>query len=297
MIASYYSLPTINWVRLPATGDQGPSPTLTVAEILFHARAAGFAAVGIDGFTAGGGDPARLTDLLAGRGLRCSDVGVLAVERSDNLARCDRMLALARATGAELCVTTSTIEPGPDLVRELRSCAEALADAGVRLALEFLPYGPLATLPDAISLCATVGWQRCGLLLDSWHFFAGGAPWEVLRALSGEQIALVQINDAPPPITADPQFESRFRRVLPGAGSFALDRFVTTVTATGFRGPVSPEVLSESLRREPPARFAERLMTSLHRTWPLPVGGRSMAPAPITSGTQHAITDDEGNQP
>lgn len=296
MTGSYYSLPTINWVRLPGTADQSPSPTLTVAEILSHARAAGFAAVGVDGFTAACGDPAGLTGLLAGSGLRCSDVGVLAVGRSDNLARCDRVIALARATGAGLCVTTSTIEPGPDLVRQLRSCAEALADVGVRLALEFLPYGPLATLADTISICAAVGWQKCGLLLDSWHFFNSGAPWRALQGLSGEQIALVQINDAPAPITADPQFESRFRRVVPGAGTFELDRFVAAVEATGFDGPISPEVLSDSLRCEPPARFAELLMRSLHQMWPLAADGRSMDPAPTTVSTQPTTTHNRGNQ-
>ena len=239
--------------------------------MLDTAVAAGFPAVGIDGFTASNVEPLRLADLFADRGLRCSEVGVLAVAESDNLSRCRRLAAMARATGARLCVTTSTIEPGPVLIRELTRCAEVLEDDGVRIALEFLPYSPLATLTDAIDICTQVGWERCSLLLDSWHFFRSGSPWGVLDELTAEQIGLIQINDAPPPISPDAQFESRFRRVAPGDGTDDVARFVAAIVATGFAGPVSPEVLSATLIQLRPTAFATSLMESLRRCWPLPV--------------------------
>ena len=243
---------------------------LSVAEVLECAGGAGFGAVGIDGFTAGDCEPPRLAELLVRSGLRCSEVGVLTVERTRNLSRCGLVTEMARATGATLCVTTSNIEPGHDLIRELAICAGVLAEAGVRLALEFLPYSPLATLAEAIETCAAVGWERCGVLLDSWHFFNSGAPWDALKRLSGDDIALVQVNDAPPPIGTDLQFESRFRRVLPGTGLFDIQRFVSAVVATGFSGPISPEVLSISLIQQHPPTAALSLMQSLQRVWPLP---------------------------
>lgn len=239
--------------------------------MLDTAVAAGFPAVGIDGFTASNVEPLRLAELFAGSGLRCSEVGVLAVAESDNLTQCRRLAAMAKATGATLCVTTSTIEPGPVLVCELTRCAEVLEEAGARIALEFLPYSPLATLIDAIDICTAVGWERCVLLLDSWHFFRSGSPWAVLDQLTAEQIGLIQINDAPLPISPDAQFESRFRRVAPGDGTHDIARFVGAIVATGFAGPISPEVLSATLIRLPPKAFATSLMESLRRCWPLPV--------------------------
>jgi sugar phosphate isomerase/epimerase len=264
-------LPSINWVRLPSTAGESPTPVLSAAAALDTAVSAGFPAVGIDGFTASTVEPLRLAELFAGSGLRCSEVGVLAVAGSGNLTHCRHLAAMAKATGAKLCVTTSTIETGPILVRELIRCAEVLEDVGARIAIEFLPYSPLATLTDAIDICTQVGWERCGLLLDSWHFFRSGSPWDVLDQLTAEQIGLIQINDAPPPISPDVQFESRFRRVAPGNGMHDIARFVAAITATGFTGPISPEVLSATLIRLPPAAFATSLMESLRRCWPLPV--------------------------
>ncbi|WP_218577460.1 sugar phosphate isomerase/epimerase [Phytohabitans rumicis] len=52
--------------------------------------------------------------------------------------------------------------PTAAVLSDLRSCAAILADADVRLAVEFLPYAPLPTLADAIDVCEAVGWQRCG---------------------------------------------------------------------------------------------------------------------------------------
>ncbi len=137
-----------------------------------------------------------------------------------------------------------------------------LADAGVRTALEFAPYGGLTTLADAVDVCAAVGWERCGLLLDSWHFFRSGEPWPMLRSLDADEIGLVHVNDAPEP-EHDLIYESRFRRLPPGAGTFSLDDFVDALEAIGYDGVVSIEVLSEELRGRPPAAGAQELFDSL----------------------------------
>ena len=81
------------------------------------------------------------------------------------------------------------------ILAELDRCAETLGRAGARVALEFAAYGGLTRLADAVALCEEVGWDRCGVLVDTWHFFRTDAPWEVLRSLGGEQIALVHVND------------------------------------------------------------------------------------------------------
>jgi sugar phosphate isomerase/epimerase len=62
-------------------------------------------------------------------------------------------------------------------VHELDRAAEVLSAAGVRLALEFASYSPLDSLAATVAVCERIGWERCGVLLDAWHFFMSGAPW------------------------------------------------------------------------------------------------------------------------
>jgi sugar phosphate isomerase/epimerase len=149
--------------------------------------------------------------------------------------------------------------------------ANVLGDAGVRIAFEFTAYGHRRSLRDAIELCRAVGWKRCGLLVDTWHVFRGGEPLTLLRSLDAEQIALVHVNDAAPqsgldPVLLDPVFEGRFRRALPGAGTFPLGEFAEALAATGYRGTISVEVLSTELRQLPPHVGARQLLQSLRES-------------------------------
>lgn len=280
----HYSLPTIDWVRLPtgADLDEHPQATQAIPDILRAAAAAGFGGVGVDTVTAAdlvGGREHELAELFRAAGIRCTDVGVLSVGLSDGRESATALARLAARTGATSCVTVLDAEPTAAVVADLRSCAAVLAEVGARLALEFLPYSPLATLMDAIEVCAAVGWERCGLLVDTWHFFRGGAPWEVLARVTGDQVAMVQVNDAPPMRSDDLRFESRFRRVLPGYGEFDLQRFHGVLRASGYQGAVSPEVLSSELITQPLEVSVRALHASLVDTWPL--GGP--APAEPTS--------------
>jgi sugar phosphate isomerase/epimerase len=273
-----YSLPTINWVRMPG-GDgsdsaEAPTATRTLHELFGAASSAGFTAVGVDGFTVDrfqrtGGLVDELAAELKLLALSCTEIGVLSVGQTDGMDAATSLAALGAAVGAHLCITVVDAEVNGEAVARLKACAEILAPSAIRMALEFMPYGPLATLGEAIEICDAVGWDRCGILLDSWHFFNSGAPWPDLAALDGDQIPLVQINDARPPIGTDLKYESRFRRVPPGEGMFALDEFVTAVVNTGFDGIVSPEVLSTALIHAPLEQGAAGLMDALVRNWPM----------------------------
>jgi sugar phosphate isomerase/epimerase len=225
--------------------------------VLAGAAAAGFDSVGLDDMTLAGRDVAEVAALLDAHGLTCTDVGVLRVrEQAESLA------ALATATGASVCIAA------PASIDDLRAGAGILAEAGVRTALEFVPYGGVRTLSEGVEVCAAVGWDRCGLLLDSWHFFRSGEEWDLLRSLTPEQIALVHVNDAPPPV-GDLVYESRFRRTPPGEGTFPLVDFLDALEEIGYEGVVSLEVLSASLRARPPAEGARELRNAMQSVRPL----------------------------
>ena len=160
----------------------------------------------------------RLVRLLRRHRLACTDVGVLVVDQPNAQADAASLAELARATGARVCIAVFDSRPTPASLATLERCSEQLAEAGARLALEFVAYTGVATLGDAVEVCGAVGWERCGVLLDSWHFFRGGAPWGVLRSMDGGQLALVHVNDGAPPAGDDPVLESRYRRLPAGRG-------------------------------------------------------------------------------
>jgi sugar phosphate isomerase/epimerase len=234
--------------------------------VLAGAAAAGFESVGLDDMTLAGRDADEVAALLDANGLACTDVGVL---RADDGVRgqAESLAELATAIGAGVCIAAVGTRTDAS-IDNLREGARVLAAAGVRTALEFVPYGGVRTLGEGIDICAEVGWDRCGLLLDSWHFFRGGEDWDLLRSLTPQQIALVHVNDAPPAV-GDLAYESRFRRTPPGEGTFPLPPFLDALDAIGYDGVVSLEVLSASLRARPPAEGARELRDAVHSIRPV----------------------------
>jgi sugar phosphate isomerase/epimerase len=267
-VTERFSALAASWVRFPG-GDEDvsePTPAWPLEEVLDAVAAAGFGAVGLDHYTtAAHGRVDELGAMLSARGLRCTDVGVLPVGEPGVAEAAEQLARTASATGAKLCIA-AFYGPAADPVGDLRAAADVLSEAGVRLALEFTAYGDLRTLARASELCEAVGWDRCGLLVDTWHFFRSGAPWPLLRSLRGDRVALVHVNDGAPASGIDPVFEGRFRRLPPGAGAFAIDRFAEAIDATGYDGPISVEVLSTELRRRAPEEVARILHRSLARS-------------------------------
>jgi sugar phosphate isomerase/epimerase len=250
------------------------TPEWPLETILDGVAAAGFRGIGLDAYTVGdyvasGGRLADLAELLHARGLACTDVGVLLVGSPDVLGAAEELTRLALETGARVCLASHFASMSQEQAKqELSRAAELLAAAGVRIALEFVAYGVLRTLAEAIELCEAVGWERCGLLVDTWHVFRGGQPLSLLRSLDGEQIAIVHVNDGAPTAADDAVDEGRFGRLPVGAGAFPLVEFAAALEATGYRGVISAEVLSAELRMRPPEEGAGKLMRSLRESWP-----------------------------
>lgn len=254
-----YSLPTLNWLDLPTGASR-----FSLEQILDAAATAGFRSVGLDTVTSEG--VAGIAELLRERGLTCTDVGILALGPNAT-ADAERLAELAQASGATTCLVAWPA--GFDGRRALEASADILAAAGVRVALEFFPYGALPTLENALAECEAIGWERCGVLLDTWHFFRSGEPWQLLRSLEPDQISIIHANDAPAVISDDLIHESRHRRLPLGTGMFAVAEFVSAIDALGYDGVISAEVLSDTLREQEPVEGASTLMNSLIQHWPI----------------------------
>jgi sugar phosphate isomerase/epimerase len=245
----------LNWLEL---GGERAAPVWPLEDVLAAAAATGFAAVGLDDASVAGRSDDEVAELLRMHGLACTDVGVLRIGVDD---AAERLASLAAATGARSCI--AAVFDGDAAAASLRAAADVLDAAGVRIALEHAAYGALRTLDDAVALCEDVGWDRCGLLLDSWHLERGGGDaWELVAGLDRTQVELVHLNDAPPPLGDDLVRESRERRLPPGRGELDLDRFLEALDRLGYDGVVSLEVLSAELRRRTPLAGARELFAA-----------------------------------
>jgi len=148
-------------------------------------------------------------------------------------------------------------------IERLRPVAQVLADSGLRFGLEFVaPYHIrrlkkhefIFTAGQMLELANDVG-PNVGLLVDSFHLYSSGDAMDSIRQIPKEKIVLVHLNDAPSvPL---PQLQDG-ARLLPGEGVIDSKKFLTTLRAIGYDGPVSVEVFSDELKKMPPAESARR---------------------------------------
>ncbi|WP_167042304.1 TIM barrel protein [Salinibacterium sp. ZJ454] len=266
---------TINWMSFQLDEDGVPTPYASsdLPTVLDAVAATRISSVGLDGLVARdwlGRDPAELAALLADRGLDCTDFGVIRIGPDSGPEQASALAPFVEALGVAVCPTVLDFDPRQGGWHTVHETAAIIAAAGGRLALEFMAFGPLDSLAATAGVCETVGWDRCGLLLDSWHLMHGGEPWDLVASLEPEMIALVQVSDGQEIATDAKEFfrTSRFERFAPGDGTFAFEPFLAALERSGYRGILSPEVLGGSSRYGAPGAYAARLADSLARLDP-----------------------------
>lgn len=239
--------------------------TAETPELIAASRAAGFTALGVA--------PARVTpglrsDLDAA-GVRCHELMALLLSSNadKNREQAEGLAAAAAAVGAEWVLTVFPAAITGTVAESLSECAQIVAAAGAKLALEFSPLGPVQTIDGAREALAVAGPQRAGVLIDSWHFFRGASTWGQLETVPLDEIAYVQFDDGLPPESDDAMAETTQRRTFPGLGEFELERFADSLLARGWDGTVSVEVLSTDLNELGVREFARRGYETSARYW------------------------------
>ena len=116
----------------------------------------------------------------------------------------------------------------------------------MRLALEFMamPGSSVQTFAQCAEILEAVDRANVGMLLDTWHFCAGGSQPEELSALRGDRLFMVHVSDCPAraPFTAQ-----RAESYWPGEGDAPLEELLRSVRATGYDGPCSVEVMDPNV--------------------------------------------------
>lgn len=126
----------------------------------------------------------------------------------------------------------------PDLSRfgdRLARYAEAAAAAGMRVALEFLPYSAVRNLAQARAVIQRSGAPATGLLLDALHLQRSGGTPADMAALRPQEVVFAQLCDARlhPEQTTDEalMLEARTARLPAGTGELPLDAFLVALPA------------------------------------------------------------------
>jgi sugar phosphate isomerase/epimerase len=144
-------------------------------------------------------------------------------------------------------------------VGRLALVAELLADAGLRIGLEYI--GPktlwsterfpfIHSLREARELIADSGASNVGLILDSYHWFTAGEDVSALAGLTDADIVSVDINDARDDRERDEQ-QDLDRRLPFATGVIDVPGFMDAVRAADYSGPVKIEPFMKELAERP----------------------------------------------
>ncbi|MGV9713783.1 TIM barrel protein [Gordonia sp. NPDC003424] len=249
----------------------------TLAEKLDAAAAAGFDGVEVfePDFVASPMRPADVAHAAADRGLGIDlyqpfrDLDhVDAARFGRNLVRLERKFDVMDELGCDLLLVCSSPSPSAVvddalLIEQLGTAAEIAARRGKRIAYEALAWGTAVNdYRHAASIVAAVDNPVLGTCLDSFHILSRGDDPSGIADLPAESIFFLQLADAPR-MSMDILQWSRHHRCLPGQGNFDLRTFIRTVAKSGYAGPWSLEIFSDTFRHADAFRTARDARRSL----------------------------------
>lgn len=173
---------------------------------------------------------------------------------------CEELSSIAGAIGCPCIVVVPGRLPPGEISREkvvaesvgvLNELCEIAGNHNVSLAFEFLgqPDCSVPTLDLAAEIVGKVGRDELGLVIDSFHFYAGGSTVEMIEALDPKLIQIFHINDAED--LPREQLEDR-HRLLPGLGILPLREIVSAFRRIGYDKVASVEIFRpEYWERDP----------------------------------------------
>jgi len=181
--------------------------------------------------------------------------------RGELLDELRRTVAVARAIGAPAIVVVPGRRPDSynrhaairDAVEVLRTMSDVSGDVG--LAFEFIgrPGCSVPTLDMAVEIVARVDRPNVGMVIDMFHFHAGGSSLDDLHNVPVEKLAVVHLNgceDRPRDQLTDEH------RLYPGEGIIPIASILTALRARGYDGVASVEIFRPQYWAQDPRQVA-----------------------------------------
>ena len=144
-----------------------------------------------------------------------------------------------------------------ETVRALLQLSDAAKPYGVKLALEYMgvPASSVKTFKQALAIVNEVGRDNVGILLDTWHHYAGGCGTDEILLADKGQIFMVHTSDCP----EHAPFEAlRPESFMPGDGVADIGGMLSNLKKVGYDGAVSVEVMAPELQALPAEQLLEQ---------------------------------------
>ena len=151
------------------------------------------------------------------------------------------------------------IEESTRVLLELGAIAES---HGVGLAFEFLGQTgcSVQTLDLASEIVGRVARPNVGLVIDSFHFYAGGSSMDMIDALDPERLFIFHINDAED-LPREQLQDSH--RLLPGLGILPLREMLQAFKRIGYDRVASVEIFRPEYWEWDPFQLAREAKDAL----------------------------------
>lgn len=224
-----------------------------------------------------GGTLARLKQTLDEAGIKAGCINALhgitfhrGAQVDHVKEMCEFLCYCARALGCQNLEIIATFnaptdnidEINEETIRMLSLLSKVARPYGVRLGLEYMgvPANSVKTFNQALDIIRGVNQDNVGILLDTWHHYAGGStPEDILKA-DGKEIFVAHISDSP---KAQPFTLKRPQCIWPGTGAIPLTAQLQALKEIGYNDIVSVEVFDPDVQKAP---VMETAKTALETT-------------------------------
>ena len=178
---------------------------------------------------------------------------------------CERLCIIAGELGCPYIVVVPGKLPDgaskqdiiDESVRVLTELSDIAHHYGVGLAFEFLGQTDCSvqTLDLASEIVDLVDRPNVGLVLDTFHFYAGGSTFEAIDALDPEKLFIFHINDAEDRAKVD---LTDAHRLYPGTGILPIAEIKERFDHIGYDRMVSVEIFRPEYWAQDPFDVARR---------------------------------------
>jgi sugar phosphate isomerase/epimerase len=145
-----------------------------------------------------------------------------------------------------------------DAAASFAALCDRAAERGLLVHLEWLAWSRIPDVATALEVVTQADRPNGGLNIDMWHCARSGTSAAELRAVPGDRVLALQVDDGP----AEPEENlieaTLHERLLPGDGDFDLLGYLGALRAIGASAPVGVEVFSDELHAAGPAEAAAR---------------------------------------
>ena len=188
-------------------------------------------------------------------------------------AECEDLTAIAAAIDCPYVVVvpgkvppklTSSSDVIEESVRVLRELASIAERHGIALAFEFLGQKDCSVqkLDLADEIVQKVNRRNIGLVIDAFHFYAGGSTIEMIDRLDPKRLFIFHIDDA----ERMPREQlTDAHRLLPGLGILPLKEIIAAFRRIGYEANASVELFRPEYWERDPIALARDAKLALER--------------------------------